>query len=129
MEKYILIVDDSKIIHKQIAFFSNVHFKEYGVLTAENGNEAIKIIQQYFQQIEAIIVDFNMEGMTGIELIEKIARDNLFPLSKIILCTANIQHAIKSKAQGLNITFKEKPLNSESFKESISKILGNNDAP
>jgi CheY-like chemotaxis protein len=125
MEKYIMIVDDSKIIHKQITFFASEHFKDYKVLTAINGDEAIITIEKYLNQIEAIIIDFNMEGMTGLELIEKIKSENLLPISKIILCTANIQHAIKTKAQNLNITFKEKPLNSESFKEVVTKIIGN----
>lgn len=120
-----MIVDDSKIIHKQITFFASEHFKGHKVLTATTGEDAIKVIEMHLNQIEALIVDFNMEGMTGLELIEKIKNENLIPLSKIILCTANIQHAIKSKAHNLNVTFKEKPLNSESFKNAVIKIIGN----
>jgi two-component system chemotaxis response regulator CheY len=117
----LLIVDDSKTIQKQITIFSQKHYPDLKVVTASSAEEALKVIPSIIKDIKVAIFDFNMEGMTGLELIEKVK--DVIPTNKIILCTANIQEAIKSKATSTGVHFKEKPLTIENFKPTVDEVL------
>jgi len=117
----LLIVDDSKTIQKQITHFTAQHFPELKVVTASSAEEALTLIPGIIKDLRVAIFDFNMDGMTGLELIEKVK--DIIPTNKIILCTANIQEAIKAKAHGHGVNFKEKPLTMDNFKETINIVL------
>lgn len=118
----ILIVDDSKTIQKQVTKFAELDFPDFEVVKFSSGEEALEIIPTIKDDISVAIVDYNMNGMNGLELIDKIK--HLIPVNKIILCTANIQETIKGKAQNIGIHFKEKPLTIENFKPTLSEVLG-----
>lgn len=118
----ILIVDDSKTIQKQVSKFAQDDFPEHSVVRASSGEEALELIPKIKDDICVAIIDFNMNGMNGLELIEKIK--GIIPVEKIILCTANIQETIKNKAKTSGIHFKEKPLTSENFKPTLNEVLG-----
>lgn len=118
----ILIVDDSKTIQKQVAKFAQDDFPEFTVVKASSGEEALELIPAIKDDIGVAIIDFNMNGMNGLELIEKMK--HLIKPEKIILCTANIQETIKGKAKSSGIHFKEKPLTSENFKSTLNEVLG-----
>jgi CheY-like chemotaxis protein len=117
----ILIVDDSKTIQKQVSMFSQTNYPDIKVVTASSGEEALELIPHIKEDIVAAIFDYNMDGMTGLELIEKVKP--FISMDKIILCTANIQETIQTKAMNSGVRFQEKPLTNDIFKEIISKII------
>lgn len=118
----LLIVDDSKTIQKQIISFCSKNFPDLNVVAANSGEEALALIPEIKENIVVAIFDYNMAGITGIELIEAVKE--MIPLKKIILCTANIQKTISTRALELGVTHKEKPLTSETFREVVSLIRG-----
>lgn len=118
----LLIVDDSRTIQKQIMILTKSAYPHLEVIAASSGEEALKIIPDIKDDIKIAIFDYNMEGMTGLELVEK-ARQYI-DIKRIILCSANIQESIRNKALLHGVIFKEKPLNPDNFKLIIDQVLG-----
>jgi signal transduction histidine kinase/DNA-binding response OmpR family regulator len=81
----ILIVDDVKVNRAVIAA---AIMKEFDVLEAEDGEEALKILKEN-RGIEAVITDIQMPGMNGLELIKKIRQN---PDYRYIAVIANTQY-------------------------------------
>lgn len=65
----ILVVDDEE---SNLNALRRVLRREYNILTATNGQDALAIVEQ--NDIALIIADHRMPGMTGIELLEKTLR-------------------------------------------------------
>lgn len=64
----ILIIEDQQ----GIRLLLEEVFKKEGIktFTAENGNEAFQILEK--EKVDYLLLDMNMPGMTGIEILEKI---------------------------------------------------------
>ena len=67
----VLVVDDEEPL-LQIA---RNYLEEMGlqVLTAKNADEAIEMVKQYGHQIDAVIVDYLMPEVTGLQLLERMS--------------------------------------------------------
>jgi len=69
----LLTVDDSAMMRKIIADAGEViGFEAVG---AASGMEALEVLEQQGGEISLILLDWNMPGMTGIELLRKIKAD------------------------------------------------------
>lgn len=80
-EKKIMVVDDEKAI---LNLLNQVFSKAgYVVLTAENGKQAIEIIEK--ENISVMFFDLNMPGMNGIELCRAVKKQ--IPISIIYAIT------------------------------------------
>ena len=65
----LLVVDDEPAILKLIAV---VLRSEHSVITAESGIEALAIFESYPNQIDLIVTDVTMPGMSGLELVGRL---------------------------------------------------------
>jgi len=65
----LLVVDDEPAILKLIAC---VLRSEHSVITAESGIEALAIFESYPDQIDFIVTDVSMPGMSGLELVARL---------------------------------------------------------
>jgi two-component system chemotaxis response regulator CheY len=96
MSKTCLIVDDSKIVRKVIHRI--VEVLGFTIIEAENGQEAVDQVRA--QQVDVIILDWNMPVMDGMEAMKVIRADpSIVVQPKIIFCTTEnefekIQQAI-----------------------------------
>ncbi len=94
MIKSILIVDDEIDIRETISDFVTNFLDIWDVVTAENGETAIDLLQEK-EPVDLIITDFNMPVMNGYKLVKKIkASEYGFADIPIIMVTA-----IESKEQ------------------------------
>lgn len=94
----ILIVDDEENVSNLL---SKILSREgYAALTADNGINALNIIESH--QVDIVITDIKMPGMSGIELLRKIK--SLDPLIKVIIITAfaTLETAIEALKIGAN---------------------------
>lgn len=66
----ILIVDDDPIIRRLLPAFCSKISKECTSLTAQNGEEALKILAS--EQIDLILTDLEMPVMDGCELVSRV---------------------------------------------------------
>jgi len=80
----ILLVDDSRIIHKDLGEFLRSH--GYYVLEAYDGEEGLERIRQF--QPDLIITDIEMPKMTGYELCQKVKMDPALEYIPVIICSS-----------------------------------------
>src|SRR5699024_5942798 len=90
----ILIVDDSELMRKKLAFIFEQENHEI-VGQAENGLEAIKLFKD--KKPDLITMDLTMPVMDGIEAIKEIIQ--IDPLATIVVCSAMGQQKIIVKAK------------------------------
>lgn len=70
-KKRILIIDDLEIFREPISIaLQTAGFK---TTTAENGKEALKIVESNVQPFDLMIVDFSMPEMDGLEFVRRAA--------------------------------------------------------
>lgn len=83
----ILLVDDSKT---ELHVLSELLTKKgYKVRTAENGEEALKRLQE--EKPDLILMDVVMPGQNGFQLTRAITRDPAFADVPVIICTSKNQ--------------------------------------
>ncbi len=80
----ILVADDEVHIVQVVAI--KLRNNGYSVVTASSGIEALEIIRQ--TPCDALITDYQMPGMTGIELIEKLRSEPATAAMPVIMLTA-----------------------------------------
>ncbi len=118
----ILTVDDNKtmlrIIHSLLTQigFSNVD-------EASNGMMAIEKLKE--KKYELIISDWNMEPMSGIELLKNVRADEKLKMIPFLMVTAEsrTENVIAAKQAGVS-NYIVKPFNSETLKTKLASILG-----
>ena len=65
----LLVVDDEPQVLKLVA---SVLRSEHSVITAESGVEALAIFESYSGQIDLIVTDVAMPGISGLELVDRL---------------------------------------------------------
>ncbi|MDD3403687.1 MAG: response regulator [Hespellia sp.] len=84
MKLTMLIVDDIEENKARMAFFSD----EYRILYAENGKEAINMIQKHGEDISVILLDMIRPEMNGIEVLKWIKK-SVYSAIPVIALTAD----------------------------------------
>ena len=110
MSKTILVVDDSVVSRMMIKAIIESYVPEVNIIEAGNGDQALERVIDNMA-IDIAFIDFNMPGMTGLELISALADKLTIP--KVALLTANIQNEIREQALAAGVTFLNKPFNEE----------------
>ena len=120
----ILVIDDFKTMRRIVGgLLTQIGFKN--IDEAEDGTAALAKINE--KQYKFIISDWNMEPMSGFELLQKIrASDNADIKSlPFIMVTAESkpENIIKAKQAGVN-NYIVKPFNAETLKSKMMAVLG-----
>ncbi|MCY6369915.1 response regulator [Clostridium ganghwense] len=119
----ILSVDDSAIIRKIIRMA--VEVIEYEFMEAADGEEALKVIEQEYKEIALILLDWNMPGIDGFELLKKLKEEDRFKHIPVMMVTTeseklNIIKAIQAGA----IHYVIKPFTMEEVTKKMLEALG-----
>ena len=114
----ILIVDDETTILQSLSGI--LSDEGYETLTASNGYEALKIIEE--ESPDLVLLDIWMPGMDGIETLREIKRTNPFLQVVIISGHGTIETAVKATKLGA-YHFVEKPLSIEKVVVTINNAL------
>lgn len=118
----ILLVDDQKSI-RDIAkhMLKQAGFSQ--IDDCDNGPEALQLLQ--IKGHNLIISDWNMEPMTGIDLLKKVRQDPRAAKTPFIMMTAQAEKkyvAIAAEA-GVN-NYVVKPFNGETILKKIEQVFG-----
>ena len=108
MENKILLVDDEEGIRKVLGI--SLADRGYDVLTAENGEEALKIFSQ--QQPPIVLTDIKMPGIDGITLLKTIKKNSSDTEVIMITGHGDMDLAIKSLQHDAT-DFVTKPINDD----------------
>ena len=117
----VLIVEDQNDMRK---FLIGELSSQYDIQEAENGKEALKILEK--EKIDLIISDVMMPVMDGFELCNKVKNDINFSHLPFIILTA--QHNLQSLLTGLNQgadAYLEKPFSLEHLSAQIENLFKN----
>ena len=119
----VLIVDDYKTMLRIIRnLLKQIDFEN--VEEASDGNEAFTKLQA--GNFGLVISDWNMEPMTGLELLQKVRADAKLKATPFIMVTAEskTENVVAAKQAGVS-NYIVKPFNAETLKGKIEKVLGN----
>lgn len=105
-KKTLLVVDDSRVSRMMIRTLVLSKQPEWQILEAASGEEALNRFRENMP--DYVTMDMNMPGMDGIEASGKIKQ--IYPATKVVLLTANVQDSSRQKAQALGIAFVAKPI-------------------
>lgn len=121
MHPVVLLVDDNDEI---LEFLERMLRSKYTILKAEDGAEALKILEK--EAVQLIISDVMMPVMDGFEFCKKIKSNFEFSHIPVILLTA--KNAIQAKVEGLELgadAYIEKPFSKEYLQAQIASLLNN----
>ena len=122
MSLSILIVDDYK---KMLRIIRNL-LKQLGfhnVDEATDGAEALYKLRS--KNYDLVISDWNMEPMTGYELLKEVRSDDMLKAIPFIMVTAESKtdNVIAAKKAGVN-NYIVKPFNAATLKSKLTSVLG-----
>ncbi len=118
----ILIVDDYKTMLKIIRNL----LKQLGFTNVEeatDGSEALGKLRD--GEFDLVISDWNMEPMTGLQLLKEVrADDRLRPVPFIIITAeSKIENVVAAKEAGVS-NYIVKPFNAATLKAKLTSVLG-----
>ncbi len=116
-EKTILVVDDRINTLKVLMLF--LADKGYRVLKASSGEEALRIFQ-HNRDINVVLADLKMPGMSGLDLYRAMVKTGPTPPFIIMTAYAKVETAIMSLKEGV-ADYLIKPLNYEELPIVLSK--------
>lgn len=118
----ILIVDDYKTMLRIIRnLLKQIGFNN--VDEATDGKAALEKMQQ--RKYGLVISDWNMEPMTGLELLKEVRADESLRPTPFIMITAEskTENVIAAKEAGVN-NYIVKPFNAATLKTKLTSVLG-----
>ncbi len=118
----ILIVDDYKTMLRIIrSLLSQIGFNN--VDEATDGSAALAKLKE--KKYELIISDWNMEPVTGLELLKNVRADETLKNIPFIMVTAESKtdNVIAAKEEGVS-NYIVKPFNAETLKAKLMSVLG-----
>lgn len=119
----ILVVDDH---HTMVRIIRNL-LKQLGfddVDEAGDGTAALERLRQ--RRYGLVISDWNMEPMTGFELLQRVRADGELKATSFIMVTAEsrTENVVAAKKAGVN-NYIVKPFNAQILRSKIEAVCGN----
>lgn len=120
----ILIVDDSETVRAVIArTLEMAGVPVNGLHEASNGEEALKVMASTW--IDLVFSDINMPVMTGMEMIERMRKDDLLStVPVVVVSTEGSKTRIEDLLHKGVRAYIRKPFTPEKVKEIIDDLLG-----
>jgi CheY-like chemotaxis protein len=116
----ILIVDDDPIVRRLLPAFCTTISKECTPLTAQNGEEALKILAS--ERVDLILTDLEMPVMDGCELVCRAKAQ--YPDTKIIVMTGLKCDEADKRLRSVGISqYIEKPFTAQDLGRGIESVF------
>jgi len=115
---HILIVDDEKSICDILSQF--LLKKDYQISVASNGEKALEIVHE--EEIDLVLTDIKMPGMSGVDLLKKIKEHNRYLPVLITTGYPTLDTAVEALKLGA-FDYLTKPFHLEEIHEKIKRAL------
>ena len=125
-DKTILVVDDSNVTRN---FVQKIFSATYNVEVALDGNEAInKITNDKEHKIVAVLLDLNMPGVNGFDVLNYFKTNNLFSTVPVSIITSDNSKETRESVFSYGIVdILVKPFNERDVKQVLDKTIYFND--
>jgi CheY-like chemotaxis protein len=123
----VLIVDDQELMIRVL----QMTLRPLGatLASARSGEEAVRYLEETGVP-SAIIMDFSMPGLDGVETLKKIRKLAAGGSVPVIMLTARDQTVIRKEAEGLHVhAFMTKPFSPNALLQTIREILSLGESP
>ena len=123
MQMNILIVDDYKTM---LRIIRNL-LKQLGFNNVDEATDGSMALQKLRDKDYGLVIsDWNMEPMTGIQLLREVRADAKLKALPFIMITAEskTENVVAAKEAGVN-NYIVKPFNAATLKTKLSSVLGN----
>jgi DNA-binding NtrC family response regulator len=114
----ILVVDDEPDICKALQFF--LSGEGYAIDTANSGAEAVELLKKY--SYDMLLTDLKMEGMDGLELLEKAREISPSTITVMMTAYASVESAVSAMKKGAE-DYIVKPFVNEDVKRTVRRLL------
>jgi len=119
----ILIVDDSSVMRKVIKAAADVLDLE--TEEAQDGLEALNILAEGYQDIDLVLLDWNMPGKTGFDVLQEIKGNDIYKEIPVMMVTteghkSSIVAAVRAGADNYLV----KPFTVDELESKIVECLG-----
>lgn len=124
-DKTILVVDDSNVTR---GFVQKIFSDTYNVMIAHDGNDAIEIVTNHMNDLVAVLLDLNMPGVNGFDVLNYFKTNNLFSKIPVSIITSDDSIETKNKVFSYGvIDILIKPFNERDIKLVLDKTIYFND--
>jgi len=125
-DKTILVVDDSNVTRN---FVSKIFSNTYNVQIAPDGNDAINYIANDTEhKIVAVLLDLNMPGVNGYDVLNYFKTNNLFSTIPVSIITSDNSKETRNRVFSYGIVdILVKPFNERDVKQVLDKTIYFND--
>lgn len=119
----LLSIDDSKTIRRILSGVGGM--LGFEVLEAENGEVGLSVLEEHAQEVGLIMLDWNMPGMTGLEVLKIIKADVRWQHIPIMMVTTEGEKSyIVQAIQAGAVHYQTKPFTQEEMAVRIMEALG-----
>ncbi|NWF94432.1 MAG: response regulator [Syntrophaceae bacterium] len=116
----ILVIDDELVMREGC---TRILSKDgWGVICAENGKQGLDQIQSHLDQIDVILLDLMMPGMSGMEVLDQIRTINPNLLIIVITGYATVESAVEAMKKGA-YDFIPKPFTPDQLRIVVRRAL------
>jgi CheY-like chemotaxis protein len=114
----VLVVDDDPVVRK--SFDRVLTGKGYAVITAENGEEALRKLAE--EKYDVVYTDIRMPGMSGLDVAEQVKAKR--PWTPVVIITGYGTEDAEARAKAAGVSsFLHKPLSPEMIEGSARTVL------
>jgi DNA-binding NtrC family response regulator len=118
--KTILLVEDEELFRGMLADL--LRFDDYNVIEANNGDEAVAQVDSHSGQIDLVVTDINMHGMTGVELVNRLTEKHS-SLGVIYMSGDTLAGAVGNAKIHPRAEFLQKPFESTTLLNKVRDVL------
>lgn len=114
----ILVVDDSKLMHKMY----EVMLRQYPLVYASDGRQALDRLREH-PDIDLVLLDINMPNMNGLEFLAELRSDpDRDDVSVIIISTEGREEDTARGMEAGATAYIKKPFRNEEILDVISRL-------
>lgn len=116
--KKVLVVDDSKLIHKMF----EVMLRSYALVHAMDGREGLERLHEH-PDIDLVLLDINMPSMNGFEFLEEVKSSEAFSEVPVIIVSTEgkDQDTVRGLQAGA-VAYIKKPFRNEEILKLIERL-------
>lgn len=118
-EQTLLIVDDEPAFLKSVSRI--LRLEQYRLLTAGSGSCALKLARN--NEMSVVISDYQMPGMDGLSFLKKIRLEQPYAVQILLTAVSDIHIAIEAINELGIFKFILKPIQVDSFKQTIKRAM------
>lgn len=121
MSKKILSVDDSRTMREMVAM--TLRKAGFEVIQADDGVNALKVLESNNNDVDVIITDLNMPNMDGLQLVRELRARPAFKGTPILFLTTRNSDADKAQGRAAGATgWIAKPFDPHKLVQVVNKV-------